>query len=240
MASNFIQPGHTGTFTAPTGGVTTGVPLLIGTQFVVPLVSVLAGVTFSGDCCGVWTLAKNTGETWVEGQVVYFDVANARMTNDSTSGGLPVGAVANPAAASAATTGAVRLNGVALGGRVLEVRKRLTIAQVNAGATLIAAIPGVKIRLIEAFATAIGGAVTSVTTVDVLGTLTSSRKLVAFAQASLTQSTQLKSGGAGAAILADGASFTANDANTAITAGITGSAITVATHIDFDIKYALE
>lgn len=241
MANNFLQPGRLDTFTAPTGGVTTGIPVLIGTMFVVPLVTALAGATFTGEVVGVWNLVKNTGETWLEGQAVYFDVANARMTNDSTSGGLPIGCVNAPAAASADVLGAVRLNGVALGGRVIEFRKRLTIAQVNAGTTLVAAIPGVKFRLIEASAIAVGGAVTSVTTVDILGILSaSSRKLVAFAQASLTQSAQLKSGGAGAAILADGASFTLNDVNTAITANITGSAITVATHIDFDLKFALE
>ena len=41
-------------------------------------------------------------------------------------------------------------------------------------------------------------------------------------------------------MLADGASFVACDVNTAITAGITGSAITTATHIDFLLSYVIE
>lgn len=124
---------------------------------------------------------------------------------------------------------------------VHNVRTRLTVAQVNAGATLLPAIAGKGYRMVACDAIAVGGAAGAVTTVDVLATLAaSSRKLVSFAQASLTQSTVLKDGGAGAAVLADGASYTLNDVNTAVTAGITGSAITTATNIDFVLSYTIE
>jgi hypothetical protein len=139
------------------------------------------------------------------------------------------------------TTCKVRLNGVSVAGRMLTIRKRFTIAQVNAGATLLPGIAGAKYRMVDAFAIAVGGAVTSVTTVDILATLSSSsRKLVAFGQAALTQSALVRAGSAGGVILADGASFTANDVATAVTVGITGSAITVATHVDFTVLYAIE
>lgn len=123
---------------------------------------------------------------------------------------------------------------------VKNQRFRKTIAQINAGATLLAAVPGFQYRMIEAQAIAYGGAAGAVTTVDILGTQTTSAKLVAFAQASLTQSAVLKSGGTGAAVLADGASYVACDANTAITVGKTGSDVTTATGIDFIISYVLE
>jgi hypothetical protein len=123
---------------------------------------------------------------------------------------------------------------------VQTIRRRATIAEVNAGFTLLSAIPGMSYRMVSATAIAVGGAAGAVTTVDILGTLSSSRKLVAFAQASLTQSAVLKDGGTGATVLADGASYTANDVNTAITVGITGAAVTTATHIDFQINYVLE
>lgn len=123
---------------------------------------------------------------------------------------------------------------------VQNIRTRFTVAQVNAGATLLAAIAGYKYRMIQCLAISIGGAAGVVTTVDVIGTLSSARKLVAYAQASLTQSNVLVSGGTGAAVLADGASYTQNDANTPITVGITGGSITVATHIDFIFSYAVE
>ena len=126
-------------------------------------------------------------------------------------------------------------------GSVKCIRTRFTIAEVNAGATLLAALPGYKYRMIEASAISVGGAAGAVTTVDILGTQSaSSAKLVAFAQASLTQSTELRSGDTGSTILADGASYVACDQNTAITVGKTGSAITTATHIDIIFQFAID
>jgi len=123
---------------------------------------------------------------------------------------------------------------------VFNVRQRFTIAQVNAGATLVAAVSGKSIRMVGCKAIAVGGAAGAVTTVDILGTSTTSRKLVAFAQANLTQSTVLADGGTGGTVLADGASYTANDVNTAVTIGKTGSNVTTATHIDVIFVYVLQ
>jgi len=239
MASNFLKPGNVNTFTAPTGGVTNGVPVLIGGVFVVPLDTVAAGLSFEGRSDGVWNLTKNTGETWVEGDGVYWDVGNLRASNDPTVG-LVIGSV-EIAAGSSATLGAVRLNGTGHGGRTITLRKRASIAQVNAGFTLVPAMPGMSIRMVMCEAIAEGGAAAAVTTVDVKGTQsTSVVKLVAFAQASLTQSTVLKDGGTGAAVLADGASYAPCDAGTGVTVGVTGSAVTTATFIHFLFTYALE
>ena len=123
---------------------------------------------------------------------------------------------------------------------VLSTRKRFTVAEVNAGATLVAAVAGKSIRMVNCKAIAVGGAAGAVTTVDVLATLSTGRKLVAFAQANLTQSTVLTAGGTGGTVLADGASYTANDAGTAVTVGKTGSNVTTATHIDVIFDYVLE
>ena len=122
---------------------------------------------------------------------------------------------------------------------LLSTRKRFTIAEVNAGATLVPAITGKSIRMVNCKAIAIGGAAATVTTVDVLGTVSTARKLVAFAQASLTQSAVLTAGGTGAAVLADGASYTANDVSTAITVGKTGGNVATATHIDVIFDYVV-
>lgn len=136
------------------------------------------------------------------------------------------------------------LNRTAYPGQVpvtYEQRTRVTLAQVNAGATLLAAVAGFKYRLLEAAIIAIGGAAAAGTTVDILGTQSASGvKLAAFAQASLTQSALLRAGASGATILADGASFVANDVNTAITVGKTGSAFTTATHFDVFLRYQLD
>lgn len=125
--------------------------------------------------------------------------------------------------------------------KVHNQRFRVTIAQINAGLTLLPAVGAAKYRLVDCIAIAIGGAAGTVTTVDILATqATSSVKLVAFAQASLTRSAVLRAGASGASVLADGASFAANDVNTAITIGKTGSAIDTATAVDVLLSYTIE
>lgn len=240
MSSTQFKDGDIMELAVPSGGVTSGGVYLIGGFLgIAQATDATAGNRGNFAVRGVHKLAKTTGETWTEGQPLYWDATNSKLSTDATLG-LPIGAVAL-AAASADTTGYVRLNGYALTGRLLGFRKRAAIAAVNAGFTLIPAIPGAKIRLHDASAIAVGGAVGAVTTVDIKATQsTSVVKLVAFAQASLTQSTQLRSGTSGAAILPDGASYVANDANTAVTVGITGANATTATSIDFLVTYQLE
>lgn len=124
---------------------------------------------------------------------------------------------------------------------VYQVRKRFTVAQVNAGAEILPALPGFKYRMVNCKAIAVGGAAGAVTTVDVTATQGASGvKLVAFAQASLARSAVLTAGGTGAAVLADGASYLANDGNTAVNIGKTGSNVTTATHIDVVFEYGLD
>lgn len=135
--------------------------------------------------------------------------------------------------------GANRLLVPTIGG-IHSRRFRRTIIEINAGSDLLAAISGYAYRLIDAFAVAYGGAVAAVTTVDLIGTVSSARKLVAFGQAALTQSTLVRAGSSGGVLLADGASFVVNDVNTAITVGKTGSDITTATGVDFQVIYAIE
>lgn len=125
-------------------------------------------------------------------------------------------------------------------GPQLSLRRRCTIAELNAGVTLLPALLGFKYRVIDAAMIAVGGAAAASTTVDIVGTLTTSRKLLAVAVAALTQSAVVRLGAANATVLADGASLTANDANTAITASVTGSALTTATNIDMFLEYVIE
>lgn len=238
--NNFQKPGKTMTYTAPAGGVVSGAPLLIGAFFVVPTNTVAATLPFEASTEGQFLLAKTTGEgALVEGQPLYWDTIGLKVTVDHTLG-LPIGTVAT-AALTGDTTCSVRLHGLSLAGRMMTIRKRLTIAQVNAGFTLLNALPGMKYRIVDALAIAVGGAVTTVTTVDLKTTqATVVVKSVSFTQAALTQSAVVRAGGAGGTVLADGASFAQNDVNTPVLVGITGAAITVATNVDFEVNYAIE
>jgi len=237
MTWNYVQPGGTVALIAPYDrGVGEGA--LVGALFGVSLQTVLSGEQGEFATCGVWTLAATSAQAWTQGQKVYWNVGTKLA--DSTEGVGPLVGVAASAKVNPSSTGLVRLNEAASGvsaSGVLALRARVTIAQINAGLELLPALAGKAYRLVDAFAIAVGGAAAAVTTVDLLGTLSGSRKLVAWAQASLTQSALLRAGGTGAAILADGASFVANDPNTPITVGKTGADVTTATHIDIQICY---
>jgi hypothetical protein len=88
---------------------------------------------------------------------------------------------------------------------------------------------------------AIGGNATTATSVRVQATQGAATvNLLDIAIAGLTRSTVNRPGAANNTVLADGASFVANDANTAIRAVNNGAAMTVATAFDFIIQYAVD
>lgn len=128
-------------------------------------------------------------------------------------------------------------------GVLLNKRTRVTTAQVNAGYTLLAAISGYKYRLVDVTLIAIGGAAETATSVDIVTTQSASavRPIVA-AVAALTRSAVVKPNSANVTVLADGASFVANDDNTAVTISkqAAGSSLATATHIDAILSYVIE
>jgi hypothetical protein len=126
-------------------------------------------------------------------------------------------------------------------GVVQHLRTRVTTAQVNAGHTLLAAVAGRSYRLVDLSLIAIGGAATGATGVLVRGTQSASVvNLMDAKVAGLTQNTLLRIGTAtNGLILAAGASFVANDANTAITIIKDGSDLATATNIDVLLSYVL-
>ena len=127
---------------------------------------------------------------------------------------------------------------------VLKVqRSRVTAAQVNAGFTLLPAVPGVKWRIVDCDMIAYGGAAATATSVDLLGTkaAAASRPLVG-AVAALGQSVRARMGGSNMVILADGASFTAHDVNTkiSVTKQSGGGSLGTATGIDVILYYVAD
>jgi hypothetical protein len=123
------------------------------------------------------------------------------------------------------------------------IRTRFTIAEVNAGATVLAAVPGFKYRIVDWTMIAIGGSAATATSVDLVATASAStvRPAVVLV-AALTRSTAVKPNSSNVTLLADGASNTAFDANTAITISKQsgGSNVATATHIDLILSYVVE
>jgi hypothetical protein len=117
---------------------------------------------------------------------------------------------------------------------------KVSAAQINAGYTLLPAVPGYKYRLIDAYLVAIGGAVTGPTTIDINGTQAAALvKLLSVAIAALTQNAVVRAGAANATVLAGGASFDECDVNTPITVTRAGTDISVATHVDVNVTYEM-
>jgi len=124
---------------------------------------------------------------------------------------------------------------------VQNIRMRCSAAQIDAGVTLLPAVPGFAYRLVDASMIAVGGAVTGATDVRILGTRAAgSVALLVTAIAALTQSALVRLGATNAVILANGASHTPLDANTAVTVGKTGGGVATATHVDVNVDYVLE
>jgi hypothetical protein len=126
-------------------------------------------------------------------------------------------------------------------GMSTKKRTRVTVAQLNAGFTLLPALPGVRWRLLDAMMNAVGGNATTGTSANIIGTRAGAAiQLLAAAVAALTQSALLRAGATNATVLADGASFTALDPNTPVTAKTVGSAMTVMTHLDVTLTYVAD
>jgi predicted RecA/RadA family phage recombinase len=108
--NNYIKPGRVITCTAPTGGVVSGSAYLIGTLLVVSQTTVAQGLPFEGLCEGVVLLPKAAGQAWTEGALVYWD-NTAKNLSTLATGNTRVGCAVYPGAASADTTGTVKLSG---------------------------------------------------------------------------------------------------------------------------------
>jgi hypothetical protein len=129
-------------------------------------------------------------------------------------------------------------------GVIKTFRQRFTVAQLTTAGTPFSccpALPGVRWRLVDAYLIAIGGNVTTSTSINIAGTRAAAQvELLVVAIAALTQSALVRAGAANAVILADGASFTQMDANFALTAHSVGGTPTVATNVDMMIDYVAD
>jgi predicted RecA/RadA family phage recombinase len=108
----YIQPGDVVEYTAPSGGVTKDVPVLIGQLLVIPTVTVAQTLRFNGLTRGVISVTKVGSQAWAEGAVVFWDAGNSRFTT-AGAGNFQAGtAVEAVGSGSGATTGVVRLDGI--------------------------------------------------------------------------------------------------------------------------------
>jgi hypothetical protein len=140
--------------------------------------------------------------------------------------------------------GIANVNGDAV---VLHQRTRVTTTEMNAGKTLLAAVTGLKYRLVDVKQISIGGAMAA--TAAATGTAiygvqaTVSTALYTVELAAGTENTVCQIGTANTTVQTAGASFVANDAASAITCrAVTAGAydLITATHFDILLSYVLE
>jgi predicted RecA/RadA family phage recombinase len=110
MSTKFIQEGEILTVAAPTGGVTSGLPVVIGDLAGVPVATAAVGVDFGWRVEGVHSVVKSgsAGPAFAVGDPVYWTGALA-----TTSSAYPLIGVATAAAGASATSVSVRLTGAA-------------------------------------------------------------------------------------------------------------------------------
>ncbi|OYD82508.1 DUF2190 family protein [Azospirillum brasilense] len=106
---NYLQPGHTITVAAPSGGVSSGDGMIVGALFGVAATDAAAGAALDIAIEGVFALPKGASTTFASGGVVSFDIATRQCVAPG-SGKYPIGA-AIEAAGNGTTTVNVRLNG---------------------------------------------------------------------------------------------------------------------------------
>ena len=104
---NFVHPGDDLDLIAPAGGVVSGNAYVIGAFFVIASGTTAAGAMFTGRRTGVFLLPSETGVAWAQGDVLYWDATNMRLTK-TAAGNTAVGA-SEGVKASAAASGNVVL-----------------------------------------------------------------------------------------------------------------------------------
>lgn len=106
---NYVQDGNAITVAAPTGGVTSGDGVLVGTLFGVAQTTALESEPVAIVTRGVFTMPKTSAQEWTVGAAIYWDASEAECTTVSTDNTLIGKAAA--AAANPSGTGSVRLDG---------------------------------------------------------------------------------------------------------------------------------
>jgi predicted RecA/RadA family phage recombinase len=110
MATNYIQPGHTITIAAPTGGVLSGDGVLIGTLFGIAQYDAVQGADVEILTEGVIEIAKTWALAIDVGDRLFWDAINKVANKTATAQicvGVAVAAAANPSSTVRMKLGAV-------------------------------------------------------------------------------------------------------------------------------------
>ena len=123
---NFVQDGNTITLPAPSGGVKSGDPILVGSIFGIAAYSAAEAAPVEVSLVGVYDLGKD-GTTLNQGAPAYWDAATSKVTATAVANTLIGSAVVT--AGGSATSVRVRLGGTdsaALAAQITALAARVT------------------------------------------------------------------------------------------------------------------
>ena len=107
---NFVQHGLTVTLAAP-AAITSGSGVQVGAIFGVAMHDAASGDPLETATTGVYDLTKIGSQAWAQGDKVYWDNTNKRVTKVATDNTLIGVALVVVGSGADETTGRVRLNG---------------------------------------------------------------------------------------------------------------------------------
>lgn len=134
---NYVTRGNVLTVAAPSPGVASGDPVLVGAIFGIAAFAAATGVDVEIETVGVFTLPKATGAAWAVGDILYWDAGAKNITK--TAGDNLVVGTATAVAASGDAVGNVKIG--PLGATVGD---GVTVAAAIADASAAAASPPTK------------------------------------------------------------------------------------------------
>jgi predicted RecA/RadA family phage recombinase len=108
MAKNYIQEGDVLDYTAGGAAVAAGAVVLMGKRLGVILRDIAALATGSASVNGVWQIAKLSTDVVAQGDLLYWDAANGRLT--TTAGTNVLAGYAASAAGASTTTVNIKIN----------------------------------------------------------------------------------------------------------------------------------
>ena len=102
MAKNYIQEGEILTVTAGATAIVSGAVVLIGKRVGIALADIPALGAGSASVTGVWAVTKLGADAVAQGDLLYWDAANSRLTT-TAAGNTLAGFAAAPAGAGVGT-----------------------------------------------------------------------------------------------------------------------------------------
>jgi predicted RecA/RadA family phage recombinase len=109
MAKNYVQEGDQLAYTAGGAAIPSGAVVLMGKRVGIALADIPANSQGTVSAAGVWTVAKLATDVVGQGDLLYWDAANSRLTT-TAAGNTQAGYAAAPAGAGVAAVN-IKING---------------------------------------------------------------------------------------------------------------------------------